>query len=198
MLHQDDLWLPDRCSEVGNWLAARPDSVLHLHSANIIDGMGKRLGTWRCPLPGGAVPVPTQLLLERLLVQNFIAIPTPTIRRSAYLKVGGLDEQLWYTADWDLYLKLLLEGDVYYHPNVLSCFRIHGNSLTMSGSRSLGEFRSQMDIVVNRHIGQVVARQKATFRMAMTSIDVNVASSCRERRKTCWKLIQGGSCAVGA
>jgi glycosyltransferase involved in cell wall biosynthesis len=181
MLHQDDLWLPNRCSEVANRLAARSDSVMHLHSAKIIDESGKRLGTWRCPLPGGAAPVPAQILLERLIVQNFVAIPTPTIRRDAYLKVGGLDEQLWYTADWDLYLKLLAVGEVYYHPDTLACFRIHGNSLTMAGSRSLDEFRSQMETVVDRHIGKLGARQKETLRMAMTSIDVNVALAAASR-----------------
>ena len=175
MLHQDDLWRSNRCSQVENWLGAQPDSVMHLHSANIIDESGKRLGIWRCPLPDSEAPVPAQILLERLLVQNFIAIPTPTIRRDAYLKVGGLDEQLWYTADWDLYLKLLLVGDVYYHPNALTGFRIHEKSLTMSGSRSLSEFRSQMKIVVDRHIGKLGTRQNETFRMAMASIDVNVA-----------------------
>jgi glycosyltransferase involved in cell wall biosynthesis len=175
MLHKDDLWLPTRCFKVREWVAAHPDSVMHLHSARIIDDAGKRLGTWRCPLPGGESPVPAPVMFERLLIQNFIAVPTPIIRRDAYLKVGGLDEQLWYTADWDLYLKLLSAGDVYYHPDTLACFRIHGHSLTMSGSRNAGEFRTQMETVLDRHIGMLTGRHDRTRRLALASIDVNVA-----------------------
>jgi len=182
-LHKDDLWLPGRSSTVSGWVAARPMSVMHLHPAYIVDEAGKRLGLWRCPLPCDESPVPPQLLLERLLVQNFIAVPTPTIRRAAYLEVAGLDKQLWYTADWDLYLKILMIGDVYYHTNALACYRIHGDSLTTSGSRSLGEFRNQMETVVNRHIGKLHARQQETRRMAMTSIDVNVALAAASRGK---------------
>ena len=174
-LHQDDLWLPNRCTEVSQWVAAHPDSVMHLHSAHIIDELGKRLGTWRCPLPGGERPIPPHVILERLLVQEFIANPAPTIRRDAYLEVGGVDERLWLSADWDLYLKLLFAGDVYYHPKPLACFRIHGNSLTMSVSRSGSDYRSQMEIVLDRHIGKLTQRREETLRMAKASIDVNVA-----------------------
>jgi glycosyltransferase involved in cell wall biosynthesis len=175
MLHQDDLWLPNRSAEVSQWVAAHPDGIMYLHSAYIIDKTGKRLGTWRCPLPGGERPIPAHLILERLLVQEFIANPAPTIRRDAYLKVGGLDERLWYTADWDLYLKLLFSGDIYYYPKALACFRIHGSSLTMSGSRSRSDFRSQMEIVLDRHIGKLTRRREETRKIATASIDVNVA-----------------------
>ena len=181
MLHKDDLWLPGRSAAVRQWIAAHPTGTMHLHPAYIVDAGGKRLGRWRCPLPDGASPVPRQLLLERLLVQNFIAVPTPTLRRDAYLAVGGMDKELWYTADWDLYLKLLAKGEVYYHDAALACYRIHGSSLTSSGSRSLGEFRNQMQIVVNRHIGKLAGRQQQTRRLAAASIDLNVglaAASC--------------------
>jgi hypothetical protein len=85
----------------------------------------RRLGLWRCPLPAGESPVPEHTLIERLLVQNFVGIPAPTIRRDAFLSVGGLDNALWYTADWDLYLKLAAIGSVYYHSSPLACFRVH-------------------------------------------------------------------------
>jgi glycosyltransferase involved in cell wall biosynthesis len=175
MLHQDDLWLPGRCAALRRWLSGRSDAVMHLHPAYIIDGAAKRLGLWRCPLPGGDEPVARQMLLRRLLVQNFIAIPAPAIRRDAYLEVGGLDEELWYTADWDLYLKLLFVGDIYYHPEPLACFRIHANSLTMSGGRGIADFRSQMEVVRDRYIGKLTARREETLRIASASIDVNVA-----------------------
>ena len=63
-----------------------------LDPAYLIDGQGKRLGIWRCPLPAGEAAVPRELLLERLLVQDFIAMPATAIRRDAFLHVGALDQ----------------------------------------------------------------------------------------------------------
>jgi hypothetical protein len=127
-------------------------------------------------LPGGPSPVPSPTFFERLLVQNFIAVPAPTIRRDAYLRVGGLDNQLWYTADWDLYFKIAAVGDVYYHPCPLACFRIHKNSLTVIGSRKRQDFRRQHQIVVDRHAGKLSsASRRHTLRVAATSIEVNTA-----------------------
>ena len=176
MLHQDDLWLCGRAARIKCWIANQPDAVLHLHPAHIVDEGGRRRGTWRCPLPSGERPVPAEILLERLLVQNFVAIPTPVMRRDAFLSVGGLNERLWYTADWDLYLKLAAIGDVYYHPEPLACFRVHRASQTVSGSRSLADFRKQMEIVLDRHADQLAATSRAaTLRAAKTSILVNTA-----------------------
>jgi glycosyltransferase involved in cell wall biosynthesis len=94
MLHQDDLWLPTRCAEIRKSLSTQSDGVMHLRPCYIIDQSARRLGMWRCPLPADDSPVPTHVLIERLLVQNFIGIPAPTIRRDAYLTVGGLDNAI--------------------------------------------------------------------------------------------------------
>jgi glycosyltransferase involved in cell wall biosynthesis len=175
MLHQDDLWLPGRCTRLRQWVSDLPDAAMHLHSCYIIDEEDKRLGVWRCPLPDGDGPVPARMLLQRLLVQCFIGIPTPTIRRDAYQRVGGLDNALWQTADWDLYLKIAKTGDVYYHSEALACFRIHRNSLTVSGSRTIQDYRHQHDIVLDRHIANLNCElEPAVLRAARTSIDVNV------------------------
>jgi glycosyltransferase involved in cell wall biosynthesis len=176
MLHQDDLWLPDRCNKLRKWLSTQPDAVMHLHSCYIIDEAGRRLGLWRCPLPAGDSPVPGHILIERLLVQNFIGIPAPIIRRDAYLSVGGLDNALWYTADWDLYLKLAAIGNVYYHSTPLACFRVHKNSLTVSGSRNSLDFRSQHQMIIDRHADKVSPVSRADILpVAAASIDVNTA-----------------------
>jgi glycosyltransferase involved in cell wall biosynthesis len=176
MLHQDDIWLPNRCNHLRKWLSDLPDAAMYLHSCYFIDEAGKRLGLWRCPLPGGERPIPARTLFQRLLVQCFVGIPTPTIRRDAYIRVGGLDNALWQSADWDLYLKLSKVGDIYYHPNALSCFRIHRNSLTVSGSRTIKEYRDQLDIVLYRHAANPSSRlERAVLRAAKVSIDVNVA-----------------------
>jgi glycosyltransferase involved in cell wall biosynthesis len=176
MLHQDDLWLPNRSAELQHWLLSQPDAVMHLHPCYIVDEVGRRLGLWRCPLPADGSPVPAQLLYERLLVQNFIGIPAPAIRRDAYLMVGGLDTALWYTADWDLYLKIASIGNICYHSTPLACFRVHRNSLTVLGSRDIQDFRKQHTVIVDRHIDKLLPDSRtATLRISAASIEVNVA-----------------------
>ena len=70
MLHQDDLWMPTRSTEIRKWLSTQSDAVMHLHPCYIVDASARRLGRWRCPLPASASPVPAQTLIKRLLVQN--------------------------------------------------------------------------------------------------------------------------------
>lgn len=148
MLHQDDLWLPDRLVIAVEMIARHPEASLHLTSARIIDGEGRDLGPWRAPFATGIVdPVRFR---DALLVQNSIAIPAPVFRRDAYLAVGGLDESLWYTPDWDLWLKLGAHGPVAFDSRPTSAFRVHGSSLTMTGNRH--EFAKQLDIVLARHL----------------------------------------------
>jgi len=49
-------------------------------------------------------------VLQRLIVQNFLAVPAPLFRRELALQAGGMDESLWYAADWDLWLNLSPEA----------------------------------------------------------------------------------------
>jgi hypothetical protein len=121
------------------------------------------------------------LLLERLLVQNFIAAPAPVFRRDAYLAVGGLNESLWYTADWDLWLKLQAIGAVCFHAEVTAAFRVHGSSLTVSGSRDASDFREQMRTVLERHLPRLQARVGPVRRAGNASVEVNTALAAASR-----------------
>ena len=85
-----------------------------------------------------------------------------------------MDEALWYTADWDFYLKLAAAGPVIYHPEALTAFRIHGSSLTVSGSRDAADFERQMQTVLERHSALLRSRAaKRTLKLARVSIAVN-------------------------
>lgn len=174
-LHQDDLWLPGRMEAIRSWIATSANAALHLAPTAIIDEDGRMLGTWRCPLPADG-EAPSSLVLERLLVQNFVAIPSPVFRRDAWLASGALDLDLWYTADWDMWLKLASLGPVHYHDQVTAAFRVHGSSLTMIGSRDPAEFEQQMRIVLERHLSRHPAfRSPAVARVARASIEINLA-----------------------
>jgi glycosyltransferase involved in cell wall biosynthesis len=174
LLSVDDVWLPGRVGAVEAWVEAAPRAVLHLAPTAIIDRHGHKLGIWRCPLPMSRA-LSFETVAERLLVQNFIASPTPVFRRDAWIASGGLDESLWYTADWDLWLKLSAAGTVHYHPEITSCFRIHSGSLTMTGGRDGAELEQQLRTVLERYLPRLGSRAQYVERPARASIAVNLA-----------------------
>lgn len=170
MLHQDDLWLPVHIATMRRAIDGMGEAVLHIAAALLVDDHGRRIGCWSPPLAPGIHASST--MVERLLVQNFIAIPTPLIRRSAWIAVGGMEADLWYTADWDLYLKLARHGPVSVGAHPTTAFRIHGRSLTMTGSRNADSLQEQLDIVLARHGDGALA---ATLRRARASVSINCA-----------------------
>ena len=174
LLSVDDVWLPGRARTVHAWIEAEPSAVLHLAPTAIIDRRGRELGIWRCPLPSSR-ELSFDAVAERLLVQNFIASPTPVFRRDAWCASGGLDESLWYTADWDIWLKLSAAGAVHYHPEITSGFRIHRDSLTMRGSRDSAALERQMRTVLERYLPRLGARSQDVERAARASLAVNLA-----------------------
>jgi glycosyltransferase involved in cell wall biosynthesis len=198
----DDVWLPERAAAVRGWIEESPQVPLHLSSCVLIDRDGNVLGCWRCPLPYGR-ELSSPLVCQRLLVQNFIAAPTAVFRRDAWLRCGGLDEQLWYTADWDIWLKLAGTGPVIYHNAATVGFRIHGASLTVTGSRDSADFKRQMEIVLERHLVRAVDDVRSIERSARTSIEVNVAAAAaaagdwRGLPHAAWEVCKLGPLGVG-
>jgi hypothetical protein len=177
-LHHDDLWLKDRLKTMKQLTEQFPGPVLLLHPSNFLDNKGNNLGTWNCPLPALPAVIKPDLMIERLLVQNFISILGPVFRRETALKVGGLDESLWYTADWDFWLKIAACGDSLYYPRPLSGFRVHPSSQTVVRSSGSQDFREQLESVAAKHFAswQVSTSHKQRLRqVADFSIEVNIA-----------------------
>ena len=77
LLHQDDAWLPGRVAALKELFARNPGAAMALHPVWFIDASGWRLGMWQCPLPDDGGPIPPAAMLERLIVQNFVALPAP-------------------------------------------------------------------------------------------------------------------------
>jgi glycosyltransferase involved in cell wall biosynthesis len=175
-LHQDDLWLPGRLALLKKLVAKEPQAALLFHASRYIDTQGRWLGVWHSPLPTGRLV--TEQVIEHLLVQNFIAVPAPIFARDAAINAGGLDEALWYTADWDFWLKLATRGPIVYHPRPLAAFRIHAESQTAQGIARAGEMRRQIETVLERHYPtwQAAHPTRADVgRAARMSLEVNYA-----------------------
>lgn len=166
-LHQDDLWFPGRLAAIQREAAFGP--ALVLHPALYVGPGGNRLGPWRCPLPAGEVD--PALFAERLIVQNFIAAPAPVFAREAALRAGAMDESLWYTADWDFWLRLGRAGAIRYFDSPLAGFRVHAGSQTVVRT-DLADRRRQLEAVLDRHGGAAPA---AARRAARFSLELNLA-----------------------
>jgi hypothetical protein len=144
-----------------------------LHASWFIDALGRRVAQWQCPLPAGRV-LPGSLVRERLLIQNFIAAPAPLVLRRVALDVGGLDEALWYSADWDFWLKIVSTGSIFYLPAALTGFRLTPGSQTITRSTAAEEFRRQLEVVLSRHLTASPV-DEAVQRAAHFSVNVNTA-----------------------
>lgn len=152
LLHQDDLWLPNRTQILSALTKQWPDAALWVHAAQYIDSEAKPLGKFQPPFGKNECQLSSTEALKYLLVQNTIALPAVMFRTEDARKIGGLDESLWYTADWDFWLKLAKLGPLAWHPWVGTAFRLHIGSQTVTGSRNLEDFSQQLTLPVARHL----------------------------------------------
>jgi glycosyltransferase involved in cell wall biosynthesis len=151
-LHQDDMWLASRLAVIREIITQFPQASLILNPSFFVNLREQKLGLWRCPLPSLPILINPDVMIGKLLVQNFISIPAPVFKREIALQVGGLDETLWYTADWYFWLKLAQDGQIIYYPKPLSVFRIHSHSQTVTRSSYIQDFRQQLESVIDEHL----------------------------------------------
>ena len=179
-LHQDDRWEKGRLKIIGAILKGNPDVAMCFHPAWFIRHDGMHIRLWRCPfrVDNGVKMISPDVILECLLVQNFIAVSSPVFRKDNAVKVGLLDESMIYSADWDFWLKMCLSGPVAYTPRPLSCFMVHPESQTESMSKNAEDVEAQLSCVLKRHFdcfkGTVEEKQKL-YRVASFSIQLDTA-----------------------
>jgi glycosyltransferase involved in cell wall biosynthesis len=198
MLHSDDRWMPGRATAARRALGRHPDVALVLNPSLLIDQDGRTVGRWRCPLDPEPTVYSPNRLLEHLVVQNFVAIPAPIFRRDAALSVGGIDSELWYTGDWDFYLKLARTGNTLYLDEMLTAFRIHGASLTMKGSANVEAFRAQLELVLERHLPAIESaeRRRAVRRVGAVSNEIDIALAAAVHGS--WSALPGAFVSLAA
>ncbi|MFN4020094.1 MAG: hypothetical protein ACK4IC_06210 [Erythrobacter sp.] len=182
-LHQDDLWLAGRARIARELVCRHPGAALLFGPARLVDAGGRDLGGWNPPFAPGVIdPARFRAIL---LVQNSLAMPAPVFRRDAYLAAGGLDEALWYTPDWELWLKLGAQGLVVCDPRPATAFRIHAGAQTMTRSRA--ELAAQLAIVLDRHL--VPGESTARISRASAAINVALAEAAAGERGAVWRAL---------
>lgn len=95
-----------------------------------------------------------KLAKKSILLKNYYGAPCSTLFRKDIIdKIGPFDEELRHIPDYDLWLRLSYEGDVYFVDKYLSAFRVHNVSNTnqlMSGRKK--EFTDEHRFMVKKHM----------------------------------------------
>jgi len=125
LLDADDMWLPAKLERQIARLDSEPEvGLVHCGVAEV-DGRGRQ---FRARLDGMEGSVSTEMLFFRrgvILGGGSAAV----VRRAAFLDVGGFDEALSTSADWDLYYRLARRYPVGFVPEVLVRYRVHGGNM---------------------------------------------------------------------
>ena len=145
-LNDDDLLTPGSLTLTHDALRANPAAVLAYGACEYIDDQGRplwtsRAGRWaQLLLPWGPDLVPQ---------------PGMLVRRSAWESAGGLDTGLRFAFDLDLLLRLKRLGPFIDVQEVVSRFRWHSSSLTVSDrTASLNE----SEVVKRRYLHPITRR----------------------------------------
>jgi glycosyltransferase involved in cell wall biosynthesis len=175
LLCHDDGWQPHRLRTLRPWVQGPRAPAFLIHSLWYVDARHRRLGPYQPPLPPDR-DLPSDFVVERLLVQNWVGGPATLFRRDLTLRVGSYDEDLWYSADWDLYLKIAALGSTRFISRALAFYRLHSQSMSSLRSREATGFRQQHDRVLNRHVEAWSRTHPGSCRiepLARFSIEVN-------------------------
>jgi len=124
-LDADDAWLPVKLERQVACFGVEPGVGLVHCGVEEIDGRGHQL---RTRLDGMGGWVSTEMLLFRrgVILGGGSAV---VVRRVDFLDVGGFDEALSTSADWDLYYRIARRYPVGFVPEVLVRYRIHSGNM---------------------------------------------------------------------
>jgi glycosyltransferase involved in cell wall biosynthesis len=128
-LNSDDLLAPDAVQKAIAALARHPDAVMVYGNRVCIDAFSRFLYL-----------KPNLPWLEKTsYISMTIAQESCFWRRDAYRKVGGINTNLKFAIDYDLFGKLTLSGRVVHSGDIWGFFRKHSASKTMTQYRTLGK-----------------------------------------------------------
>lgn len=189
-LDSDDMWLPTLLQELVNTLDADPTLGVAYARAQGMNAQGE-------PLPqllGARERFPGDTLAS-LVYSDFVCPMAVIIRRAALEQVGGYDESLFATEDWDVWIRIAQSYRIAYVPRVLARYRFHAQNLTRSDSAQMERLMRDRVRVLDKFYAQprVPASALAIRRLAYRNLYLDwmirylerrdLASACRMFRR---------------
>lgn len=147
-LCSDDAWEPGKLARQVRYLDEHPHVDAVFTQVILVDETGE-------PFQDHAHPYDSifeyenhsreQWLRRFFLMGNCLCIPSVMIRRSVYADLNFQDLRLASLGDFDLWVRFVLEHDLYILPERLTRFRVRANNENASGSTPENEIRSHFE-----------------------------------------------------
>lgn len=127
-LDADDTWLPSKLERQVSRFVAEPALGLIHCGVEEVDQHGRRLRSRLDGLEGWVAQ--EMLLLRRAVILG--GGSATVVRRAVFDEVGGFDESMSTSADWDLYYRIARRYCVGFVPEVLVRYRVHDGNMHMN------------------------------------------------------------------
>ena len=145
-LNSDDLYLPGCIRTAVDGFGSNPAAGALYGEGYLIDHSGKTTGRFPCTEPFN--------LWKLAYLSDYILQQTVYFRKEALDDVGLLDENLHYTMDWDVLIRIGMKYELAYVPEYMGCLREYPAAKTSAGGmRRTREIRDMLQ----RHTGMRIS-----------------------------------------
>ena len=133
ILHHDDIVLPGFYDRLYHGITCNPAVGMAFCRFAIIDENGhwKTLGPLESASPGVL-----DNWLERVATGYHVECPAVVVRRATYERLGGFSAELICFLDLEMWVRIAAHAPVYYEPQILACFRRHGDNVHVVQERT--------------------------------------------------------------
>lgn len=172
----DDILSPDALKREVDALEANPTAVIAESDTKLIDLNGKGKGFYKRYKKSGLVDG-KEICRKGFLSQDYFGAPQAnTFRRDVAEKIGGFDTDYTYILDYDFFVSLACEGDVYIIHEPLNFFRVRKGSNT---GEVMGGNKEKTKVYVEEHLHLL---EKNKERLKLTPKDIRRSVMIRKFR----------------
>jgi glycosyltransferase involved in cell wall biosynthesis len=140
-LNSDDVYMPDAFKKVIGFYDSHLNIMMMYGDTYFIDESGSAIGKY-----------PTEAFeYKRLAVSNYIGQPSAFFRKKAYEEAGGVDIDLQYVMDYDLWIRMARRFNIEHFPEFLSSFRLHEESKTISREQAYANMKEMLNIIIKHY-----------------------------------------------
>jgi len=128
LLHDEDYVLPGFYQKLKDALVGASDTVGAAFTA--YENINENDAVTFKNFPGGSHRGIARDWINKIAVSNVLNPPAIVVRRDAYENLGGYSDQILYTIDWEMYMRLASHYDWWYEPEILARYRQHRLNVT--------------------------------------------------------------------